>query len=513
MNKKDYLISTLFFFIGFFSRIPFLEKMQSHWDGPQYSIAILRYSLSQQTPAIPGYPLYIAFGRFFLLFTADPHQALLMVDVFFAGITALLFYTVGKTIFNRITGCIAGLLYLTGATFFYFGLTPYPYGEIPALTLLLALVIYKIVMQKKKKGFLLGLITAFFFGFRPQDFFIIPFFTLYGFYFLSKKQKITAVVSFIFCTLTWFLPFMLVVGGVKNYIHILSLSSNAQNLSLFSLEIIKGNARRIVQGYFLSFGLAEIFALYYIYIFLNKYSRNIKSVKKLFKSKLVLFFSFWIVPSLLFNIFIRSDHAGYQMIYLSALLLLLANAIEKINRNNMLRLLCILFILCSFNLWWFFRSRDPQMIKPYTPTSFHYSEIVKNDKRMSSQIKFISNNYSPKTTLIITIPDLWRPIMYYLKPYEIYEFDVLSTSDPKFQSIRRDAKNWNFVEYQKKDYIFTVPENVTTMIFLDDNTDVARWFTNFTGKTVTLDANAKITYIQVSSGDKFSYKYHTITKL
>ena len=60
-------------------RFPLIEKMQSHWDGPQYSIAVVRYSLIQETPAPPGYPLYIAMGRLFYFFTHD-HVFVKVVD-------------------------------------------------------------------------------------------------------------------------------------------------------------------------------------------------------------------------------------------------------------------------------------------------------------------------------------------------------------------------------------------------------------------------------------------------
>src|SRR3989344_5430097 len=123
MNKKDYVICFVLLLIAFFSRIPLTEAIQSHWDGPQYSIGVVRYSLEQDTPSPPGYPLYIFMARLINVFVGDPHRALILESVLFSFIGTVVFYLAGKNLFNRVVGVISSLIFISGSTFYYFGLT------------------------------------------------------------------------------------------------------------------------------------------------------------------------------------------------------------------------------------------------------------------------------------------------------------------------------------------------------------------------------------------------------
>src|SRR5258708_6367052 len=95
MKRIDYILCFLFGAFALVSRVPLLERYQSHWDGPQYTIAIIRYSFEQQTPAPPGYPFYIGLGKFFYLLLHDPHTAIVAVSVFASIIGAITLYFVG----------------------------------------------------------------------------------------------------------------------------------------------------------------------------------------------------------------------------------------------------------------------------------------------------------------------------------------------------------------------------------------------------------------------------------
>src|SRR5579864_1750546 len=99
MKKFDYFLCFLFAIIAFISRAPLVEHIQSHWDGPQYSIAVVRYSYEQQTPAPPGYPLYIALGKLFYIFFQDPHKSILAISVFSSVIGSVILYLIGKNMF------------------------------------------------------------------------------------------------------------------------------------------------------------------------------------------------------------------------------------------------------------------------------------------------------------------------------------------------------------------------------------------------------------------------------
>src|SRR3989344_7569069 len=182
LKTKDYVLSLTLFLTGIITRVPFIEKMQSHWDGSLFSIAVLNYSIEKNPPPTPGHPLYIAFGKIFYFIVNDPHTAILLVSVLFSGLSAAAFYIAGKTIFNRLTGFIASLIFLSGSTFYYFGITPYSFVLLPFFWCMLAASIYLLLFKKKNTGILIGFFYAFGIGVRPQDALFLTPLVFYAFF-------------------------------------------------------------------------------------------------------------------------------------------------------------------------------------------------------------------------------------------------------------------------------------------------------------------------------------------
>lgn len=506
MTNNHYILLFTLFFIGLVSRFPFLEKMQSHWDGADYSIGVVRYSLEQHTPSPPGYPLYIAFGKFFNLFINDPHLSILLVSVLFSGLGAVIFYLTASRIFNRAVGLIAALLFLSGPTFYYFGITANPYGILPTTAALLVLVVYEIVIKRKIKGILLGIIFAIVIGIRPQDaFFLTPLF-LYGLFFSDTKNRIKAIVVSVIVVISWLIPLLYDTGGILGYMKVLKeYSENA--LPVFSFLHLVKIWFILVKGLFLSFGVGCFFLLFYSKEILKLFRRHI-SLMSFFKNKLFILFFFWIVPSLLFNAFVRSDHAAHQMTYLSGILVLISYAIWESLKKYRIVLWLVVVGIILFNLFTFFRDRDPSLKKPYIPQSYHYSEIRKNDLRLKGKVSFIQQKFNPQKTLLISTEPLWRPYTYYLKTYPLTALNGLDSIDRPYKYNRYESINWNFHESVNKNFIIDVPVSVSTVVFLDDEAKLWIKKTNF--KTYSLPANGSITAVLVLPKTKIIYNYHTI---
>lgn len=498
--KKNIGLLLFIFIIGISSRLPLVEKMQSHWDGPQYSIAILNYSLEQETPAPPGYPLYIALAKVFYIFIGDPHQALLIISILAAGLGGVVVFLAGGKIFNKKVGVISSLLFLSGPTFYFFSLTAYAYSLTPIIATCFALIVFQIINKKILSGLLLGAIFSFALGFRIQDaFFLTPLFIL-GLYYLSMKEKIMAVLGFTILSLGWFIPLLIVVGGFEKYIEISKNFASSGALPGLSLSHIKMTIETLVKGVFLSFGISSLSLAYYIYTLTKK-----SSTKNL---RYIVLFACWILPSFLFNLFIRSDHAGHQMTYLSGVLLLIAYALCNLTRKNTKLLWPVVTLCLVFNLYTFFRDRDPQNIKPYIPTSFHYSEIRKNDTRMSSKIKYVRENYNPENTIILTTSELWRPYMYYLKNYQVLGLDGLTTNNYTHKSIRRESYMWGTTtSYSTTDHL-QFKRIYEYIILLGNEESII--LKNIIFKEVRTKANGRITIIDLNKESELHYGYNTI---
>lgn len=462
--KKQYLFYTLLFLIGILSRLPFLEKAQSHWDGPDYTIGILHYSFIEKTPSPPGYPLYIAFGKFFNLFISDPHLSIVLVSVLFAGIGAIVFYLAGKLMFDRVVGIISSSIFLSAPTIFYFGITANPYGILPVTATLVALTVFLIIKEKKDYGFLLALVFSFAIGIRPQDaMFLTPLYLL-GWYYLKSQERITSIVGLAFLTLSWFIPTIVAVGGLHEYLsYIYSFTRNDAAPDL-SIQRIVQITPIIIKGIYLTCGLASLFLLMTI-----KYRSFVIYPGKLLGKNIkpyFLVFMFWITPSLLFNIFVRSDHAAHQMTYLSAFIVLVSYFLKNSFRK---KIIFVVLILVIINLITFFRDRDPQKIEPYVSQSFHYSEIVKNNERMDVLKNYITAKYLPTQTIVITDPEVFRATSYHLKNYKVYSFGALDTNNFPHANIVHTSFNWHYLKTTEAVHEFTVPSGIRYILFYNNN--------------------------------------------
>lgn len=496
MKRSDGIIYVLLAITALVSRAPLIEKYQSHWDGPQYSIATVAFSYVQQTPAPPGYPLYIALGSVINSFTNNPHLAILSISVLASIASVTVLYFVGKSFFNKYVGIIAALIYLTGSTFYYFGLTAYGYGLLPPLTLLLGYVVYQIFIKQKQLGLLLGIIFGIFFGIRPQESIQIGPLFLLGFSFLTTKQKLVALFVVVCITLAWFIPIVGMSGGFQEFITINIAAAKAA----FPDYSVARTSELMLKGFLLSFGLASAFLLYYVVHLFRR-----KNIDK----RIVFFYAIWIIPGIYYNLFVRTEHAGYQMSYLTAFLLLISYAIWKSTHTSKLLFSLSLIIVTFFNLFWFVYDRDPQFVKPYRPTSFHYSDIRKNDLKVGSKVVYVQENFNPESTLLITSDTLWRPYMYHLRDFKLIAFGGLITDDTPFAYNQFDAQNWKMKETNNAKQTIVVPANIKYIVFLDD--EAKEWVKNNESKITKLPGNSSLTVIENSSESILRFKKFSVT--
>lgn len=500
--KTKYIVIILFV-LGVITRLPLIEKMQSHWDGPQYSIAIISYNLAQEAPAPPGYPIYIFLGKILNVFLNDPHLSLLMLGVVFSGLTACAFYLAGKKIFSKEAGIIASLIYLSSPAFYFFGLTPYAYGLVPFFVVLVALAVRRNYIEKKYSGVFLGAAFGLFLGMRPQDGLnILPLFLL-GFIPLPRYEKLRAVLAFLVAVLLWLVPLLVLTGGIINYLA--QFSAFLQKGALSSIGNIGPleNMGRVFKGAVLGLGLALPVLVYFPL-----------RVKRMFASarnrKLSIFFAVWILPGLLSTILIRNDHAGYQMIYLTSLVLLAGYALSRVLGKSRYRYL-VIALIALFNLFWFFRDRDPEFSKPFIPTSFHYSEIQKNDLILNEKFSFIRDNFSSQdSVIIIAHSEYFRPVMYHLPEFQVVAVSTLDTTDPRFIREVRQGKNWQKNEYKAANDLLGFGPNAKRLVLFDESHD----FTLPQGTIIhRLEHGFTLSEIPLSENDIYSMKFKKIIRL
>ena len=501
MKRRDIFFCIVLFIFGILSRLPFLERMQSHMDGPLYSIAVFRYSFEQSTPTAPGYPLYIGLAKLFFLVFTDPHNAILAVSVLFSGIGAVVFYLFGKSIFTQSTGIVAACIFLSSPSIYYFGVSGYAYIVVLVMTTSIAYCVYEIVFKKKQLSFLLGLLYALSLGVRPQELMLtLPLF-IFGLMYLRQKERVIAVFSFLSVFFIWFFPFIILTGGLENFLYYSSeVSRNA--LPNLSLTYWLHKRFELASGVFLTLGVVLIFYLPFILDLVRKKQKA--PLSHILKRKFILFSFTWFFPSLFFNTFIRTEHAGYQFNFLSYFIVLISVYISFLIKNRQV-LVIVLTIIMACNLWLFFYDRDPERLFPYRQTSLHYSDLQRNDEELQSKVGFIKQNYLPDTSLLFSSTPFWSQYMYHLPEYTLYSVDGLFSADRRYASIIRKGRYWVRQESHTGSAGFLIPSTIKKIVILES--DACRWKIHAGILRNTRDKNVCIVEIPVRPGQVYFFHY------
>lgn len=502
MKWTKYATPLALFIIGFVSRVALVEKFQSHWDGPLFSIAILEYNLQQHTPPEPGYPIYIALGKALNFFIGDSHLALLSLGIILSGVGAVAIYYFGKTLYGERVGIVSALILLSSPAFYFFGVSTYNYVGLPAIISFLALGIYNVYVRRQRDVVFVPIIYALSIGYRPQEFFFItPVFLIYILQFgIRDIAKIVSIVTVI--SLMWIIPVTISTGGVANYVFLLKIAGDGNFQQLMSIlnrfgyEVL---IMRILRGIYLALGLGLFVLVGYGIV------RIIKSSKNILISRKLLFFTTLMLPAFLFTVIFRIESAGYQYLYVLPLIVFLSLVVVSISGKNKIFLLILIFLIVGFNLVTFFRDRDPEFQKPYTPSSSHYSEIIKNDFKWGKKYTYIIENFSPQDTVVIAgAPEIFNPAAFHLKEFFVFQFDALATNDKLYMDIWRFGYEYTLRKEVSSTKIFKVPHFAKHIVFIDDES--RSW--EITNKSlVEFGRNTFLSIVAVEPGQQFAYGY------
>ena len=271
-------------------------------------------------------------GRLLNYFINDANTVFVTISIIFSGLTVVAIYYLGKEIFDRRTGVIAGVLSITSPNVWFHGEVALTYIVEAFFSTLIAFLCWKIYKSRWERGvekylYLSAIAIGIAGGIRQNTIvFLLPLwlFSIKG---LPLRKIITSFILLGIICLSWFIPMIQMTGGYDVYREAfrelwlfntgrLSVFERGwDSFKLFSLLLCKFTIYSIGAG-ILILGLAAYSII-----------RN-KRLKTLDNSK-VLFFATWIMPSFMFYlfIFIHPANPGYVLIFIPALLVLTAFAV------------------------------------------------------------------------------------------------------------------------------------------------------------------------------------------
>lgn len=460
-------------------RTPFVSKVFTYVDGPQFAIAIEHFSIRDHFPAPPGHFLYVMAAKLINYFSRDPRAAFSFLSVLFTGLNSVALFLIGKRIFDFKVGLISSLIYMTSPLTWFYSITCFVYPVNGFFALMSGFFLYKVIYKNQDINLIwAALFYALMIGIRPPEFiFILPLWIWAWFKARSKVRILSLLVLSSIC-FAWFIPLAMMSGGIKEYTYFIfkevSLGQTRFSDSIFTVPgLLKANLKHHIFVYIITFGLGVIPFFYYLPQFFN--------LKSILSDKKAQIFLCWIVPSLLFWAVFNFNNAGYIIVALLPLIILLSEFLNRIaqelkenlalklgflNKKNLV-LSSFMFLFIIPNTIYYFYDFNPQDKGNDHIYAFQtYPEIKKRNLQLNGKFGYIKENISPQDSIVITTSLYFIQVMYHLPEYHVYSLSGIAKRGS-------NAITYGYLHKRKNLYNFDVSSifeknNIKKVVLFED---------------------------------------------
>jgi hypothetical protein len=200
------------------TRLPFMTQTLYAFDSANYALAVRDfYNVAFHQPHPPGYPLYVLFGRGIDLVVHDANRALILEGVAWSAVAVACTIALGRAIFGRTVGLLAGLLLLCTVGFWGYAEVAYPYVALAGETAALALLTYLVLAGRQRLVLALALVWAVSAGVRwDAAIFCVPL-AIWALAGVAWRLRLASITLAAAVVTAWAVPTILVSGGWDVY--------------------------------------------------------------------------------------------------------------------------------------------------------------------------------------------------------------------------------------------------------------------------------------------------------
>lgn len=399
-NADSLFPPVLLFLLAIITRIPFSSKLLYHMDSVQFALALEKYDITIHQPHPPGYFLYVMLGRLLNFFIKDANTVFVSISIIFSGLTVVAVYYLGKELFDKKIGFLAGVLALTSPSLWFHGEVAFTYAIEAFFSAFIALLCWRIANGDERYLWVSAVALAIAGGMRQSTaVFLFPLWLL-SMKGLPFRRIVASLAIFGLISISWFLLMVLMTGGWEKYT--LAFRQLLQSAVAPSTVFEKGWPALIFHSQVLfNFTIYALGGGIVILLFVLYYTIRNRRLSLLDTAR-VKFFSIWGLPSFLFFLLITISPAvpGHALILLPPFILLAARATiyfidEMKNISNLDLSVPLISILIFVNLYIFFFSKYSVS---YLMIREHDRSFLEISKRMrtfdpSNTVLFLSQNY------------------------------------------------------------------------------------------------------------------------
>jgi hypothetical protein len=463
----DWLLGMGLFCLGVASRIPFRSRLLHHWDSVQFALGTSHFDIALHQPHPPGYISYVYLGKALNLLTQDPQSSFVWMSILFSGLAAAATFSLGKSIFGRLSGLVAALFLLTNPLFWFYGEVALPHVLEVYFAAMIAFLLYTSNGDREKRIVLSALLLGIAAGIRQ----LTPVLLLPLFAFALGKAKTKSVVVAIVClatvSLLWFLPTIWLSGGWAEYMEIIRVHSEAfiRPTSVFmggGLQALIKNAIKLVGPGLYSLGLVAVPLL-------------VCSVGKrtdlptVHKSNRIRFLLWWMIPPILFYLLVHMGQQGQVLLLLPPLSLLSAESVVRAFRSEQHRVhrqICLLVAalipVLGSGLFLF----APEYLIDGRLAILNRHTIQNVDIRTTDKVRLVRDQFGPEETIVFATA--FRHASYYLPEYRVFWIPAI-TADVYTDSVTVHTSYEHRYEVLEHWSPALIPRNTRILVLFDED--------------------------------------------
>jgi hypothetical protein len=497
-------------------------------DSARFAMALLDYDVSQMRPHAPGYILYVGFAKLIYLLSNDVTLSLVAVSILSASFAVPALYVLANSMYGRSTAVITCLLFLSSPLFWFNSEMPLTYALEGFVSVFFALACYKSLSKDNKwliiSAILLGILT----GVRQHLAFLFLPLWLYSLRKCSLRRIMVLLLAYGIVCLTWFVPMVLLTGGLTKYLTSASAQFKTWVLHPAPLSYqIRTRTNIFISFMVHSFVLGLIPMIYY----LGRFFR----IPRILEDVRIQFLLLWFLPAVLFFIGINLFNSGHVVCILPPFFIYLAVAITGLAKDvneGMVKLfsgkfnlfrkgalekifnpgITLFFVILFFGI--------NCLLFVYGVTQVSYSAIQQGDKKLSALVSLTKENFLPERTAILSC---WlnTQAAFYLPEFRVYcpfpliyrASEVPIESQNVYMSFRHETNPktyWISSGFEVEPITF--PDGIDTVVLWESEIaqnyyDASRPIREIVAKV----DDTRIYYFKINPNEKILYDYHFLS--
>lgn len=428
--RQDLWIAVSLFLLGLLSRLPFTEQVFYHWDSINFAMSLKKFDVWLGQPQVPGYILFVAFAQLVNRMTGDAQMTLVGISMVSGGLAVAFLYLLGRDLFNRFAGLAAALFLATSPLFWFYGEIALPHTLDALVVIIFAWLSFRIIKGEHRWAIPAAIWLGIAGGLRPQtELFLAPL-AIYAGWRLGWKRGILTGLILALVNFTWFIPMVILTGGLSRYLYIMHQFTDAFDATTSVLSGagwfgLRRNTTKLVMYAMYGWGLAIIPAGLAVVKILIADRPRIFTFRKYGWLGDARFWVIllWLLPGVGYYLLVHMGQQGLTFVFLPALMLLSAAGASYLlwDRALLGRLaLAGLLLIDSAIL----------LLVPTYPLGSNGIKILTvntiqaHDRYYAEHFQAIARQFPVQSTIILS--SAWRFPQYYLPKYVFLPYTIVA---------------------------------------------------------------------------------------